>query len=721
MAIAASSLYSFRFYSSVVSQVDGIAPADTVLVSEIEAALLEANQNYVARHYQAAIDAYLKAQALIYSQIDSGAVLGIVRRIVFLPRDASLFDPLLSASVEWTNVLPVAGPVSSVRPRVAVAPATLSSVTALEGAGLSSPTLSTVTGMQAAADLHLAQTLTTLGNTAAATFYSTRASQTNAAVVQALHGTPTPVAPAPAAPAPAAPAPATHAVATPAAAAENPALAAASAATRFTGVGETLNLSAVSANIHTMPASAILAAPIAVAPVVTLPAPATVTRTLGILAGGKVTTISWAAGSAPALADIKTAAYAGRVAAASLNDTVSLPATASDFIVALPHTYFYAIPLGLAQCYQALGDWTNAEKFYLQAASYQFLNTAVEVPYLWLQLASLYLDWGNQLYMSGDAASALPIYQKVLNADGTAPTAGALYTTASLAAATTAARGVISNLAALVANPASAVNLNLDPQLCSVILEVRQRMVQMAAGLDFWGHWAPRVPIWTFDYLQQVAINYAQLAIAAEQQVISYWDRADQGQLTQLQLVQQVAQANAEVSAAQTQTQAAQAEQAVYQAGLRLAQQRATDAQANATEYQATSAAAIVHQALQAQLGGGDDGDAATLNAYADTMMSGSYSLSDSGATLAAAEQLTAARLSQEYEVDSLKRTAAELQTAQAQAQAELNASTAQVNAALAAQAVASLKAQLATQMVAAFDSQTFTPDVWQAMGNEMF
>jgi hypothetical protein len=684
-------LYSFRAYSSVLTQVQDIAPSDVALVSSVEAALLEASQDYAARNYQAAIDAYLKAQALIYAQLDSSCVLGEVQRIPGLPRDPSLFDPMLSAALEWMNVLPVPGPVSPVRPQLAVSPTTLSAVTTVDTAGLMSPQLSSPNGMQAAADLHLAATLTSLGNTSAAQFYQNRANQVDSAVVAVLAPPKAPAAPVAAAPVAAAPV--------------------------------TIKPSAIAvptAVTAAVPTSPIVAKPILISPVVLLPTPATVTRSLGILVDGKVSTITWAAGASPALDAVKAAAYTPRTSAATLEDAISSPTIASDLVLALPHNYFYVIALGLAECYHGLGDWANAEKFYLQAAAYTYLNTSLEAPYVWTQLAALYLDWGNALYMSGDVTDALTAYEHVLNADGSVPAASSLYTTTGLAPAATAARSVVTNLAGLVSNPASASTLSLDPQLCSVILEVHQRLVQIAAGLDFWGHWAARVPIWTFDYLQQVAVNFAQLAISAEQQVISYWDRADQGQLTQLQLTQQVSQANAEVAAAQAQTQAAQAQQQVYQLGLTLAQQRATDATANATQYASTSAAAIVHQALQTQLSGGDDGDAAQLNSYADIMMSGNYDLSDSRATLAAAEQLTASRLSQQYEVAALQRTAAELQTAQAQAQAEVTAANAQVTSAQAAQAVASLKAQQATAMVSAFNAQTFTPDVWKAMGDEM-
>ena len=229
------------------------------------------------------------------------------------------------------------------------------------------------------------------------------------------------------------------------------------------------------------------------------------------------------------------------------------------------------------------------------------------------------------------------------------------------------------------------------------------------------------MPIWTFDYLQQVAINFTQLAVSAERDVINFWNNADQATLTRQQFSDAVDQAEAEVNAQQMAVNAAAAEQTVYNDGVTLANQRATDAQSQATEYQSLSSQWIVHQALSTQLNGGDNGDASQLNGYADAMMSGSYSLSDSRGTLAAAEQLTAARQNQQYEVDALNNTAAELQTAAVQAQDEATAAAARTAAAQAGLQVAQTRANDASGDLAVFDDQTFTPDVWNRLGNTMF
>ena len=82
-----------------------------------------------------------------------------------------------------------------------------------------------------------------------------------------------------------------------------------------------------------------------------------------------------------------------------------------------------------------MGDYATAENYYLQAGGYQYINVGVEGPYVWVQLASLYRDWGNSVYMQGDRTSAAAVYGKVLSISGTTAPSTPLYTLAGLATA----------------------------------------------------------------------------------------------------------------------------------------------------------------------------------------------------------------------------------------------------------------------------------------------
>jgi hypothetical protein len=127
-----------------------------------------------------------------------------------------------------------------------------------------------------------------------------------------------------------------------------------------------------------------------------------------------------------------------------------------------------------------------------------------------------------------------------------------------------------------------------------------------------------------------------------------------------------------------------------------------------------------VMQAEASQVQGGDDGDPGKLVDYLNQLRAG-QTISDSGATVGAALSLDAAEYARQYQVDQLKRTAAEMQSAQAQAQAEATAAQARVNAASSQVAAAQLRAGGAQQVLNAFDAAFFTPDVWHAMAQTMY
>jgi hypothetical protein len=386
----------------------------------------------------------------------------------------------------------------------------------------------------------------------------------------------------------------------------------------------------------------------------------------------------------------------------------------------LPHDYYFVVPLGLAECYHAIGDWKDAESRYLEAASYQYINADKEAPFVWTRLATMYLDWANTLYRGDDRPGAMAVYQKVLQPDDTLPAASPLYSTAGINPGAKLAQAAAPHIAAVITDPSVFTGLGLDVVVTSILVEVHQKLAQIAAGLDFWGNWAPAVPIWTFDYLQQVATNYCQLAISAERDVINFWDRADQATLTRSELSQRVTDSSAELTVANLQLAAAETERDAYSAGAALAAQRATDAAANRTDYQNLHGQAITYQACATQLGGGDDSSPDEMNALADQYMSG-QGVSGSTGTTSATAQLVASRLDQQYELASMDRITKEMNLAANQANAELTAANARVNVAAAQSCLAALRVSEAAQTLALFDDATFTPEVWQRMGDAMY
>jgi tetratricopeptide (TPR) repeat protein len=449
-----------------------------------------------------------------------------------------------------------------------------------------------------------------------------------------------------------------------------------------------------------------------VAPVVVPPQLTVQQRVYSVEIDGVSKQIQWTAGKAAPVDEIISTIYDAHRVAKVLPDILIKPVTGADGAIAIAHAWYYETALGLAECYHAMGNFTEAETWYLRAGSYAFINANIEVPFVWSHLAQLYLDWGNSYFRDGDVQTALPIYEKVLGLDGSVPNSQ-LYLLAMLKPAADDARSLIASLA----NPDT---IDINPAIASVIFDIQAQLAKISGGLDFWGHWAQNIPIWTFDYLQSVAVNFCQLAIGAERDAMSFWEKADGGSLTRLQLTQNIGLSQAELTAVNQQVAASAAEANAYRAAQNVAQLRADDATANAAEYSSKSSQWIMHQALQTQLSGGDDGDSSELNSYADQMMSGSYSLSDGRGTLAGAESLTASRLQRAYEIDTMKRQANELRASVIQAQAEVTAADARTRAAQASANAAAVRVTQAQQLLAAFDQQRFTPDVWNALGYRM-
>ncbi len=659
------SVYAFRRVDAVIKVIGGGSGSATL--STIEQLLIAAGDAYRSRRYLDSIDHYTEARRLIWSQMypatrfDERAIAQI-----------ELFPTLMSYASEWLNVLPLDAGVVGVRPRNA------NPVAASEVLGIGLETLD-ATKTNAAADLSSAALLERSGNTTAATFFRNRAATIELANPAAPH-VPTP---------PAAPSPGTPAI---------------------SGVGELLG---PRLNVNIERALSFNRRDIIDLDPVVVPAEAVrAARSYTTTVGGATRSIRWAAGAAPASADIVTTLFESRVALNLMPDVLITPASPADFAASLPHVFEYETTMGLADCHYALGQWAKAEEWLLQAARYKYLNQTVEAPYIWGRLAELYRDWGNHLFRNGEAQDALAVYSKVIMPDGTEPTTE-LYTHPSLAPGATVARTVM----AALANPAG---LTASPTIAAPIFDIWAQITKLQGGLDYWGHWAANVPIWTFDYLQSVAVNFCHFAITAERDSMSFWEKADQGKLTQIQLQQNVAQAKAELSAAEEQVGAADAQVVAYAAGEAAAALRAQHARENADEYATKSRQWTMHQALAAQLGAGDDGNASELNRLADKMMSGSYSLSDDRGALVGAEQLAASRLQREYEIDAMRRQQADLQASAAQATAERQAAAARAKAVRASAHAASIRVDGALELAEAFSQQRFSPEVWNKLGERM-
>ena len=422
--------------------------------------------------------------------------------------------------------------------------------------------------------------------------------------------------------------------------------------------------------------------------------------------GGETMRFEWKAGDQIPVAEIADNIYARRINFTDIGQLTRIPDLFTDKALQLPHLYFYVIPMALGDCYNALGEFATAQSYYLQAANYEFINTNLEVPALWTKLAQNVLEWGDRHYRNDEFLEALSVYRTVLEPPGGNNPIFAespLYSHAKL-------KLTGGKVITMLTNDPTNVNEEISSALASIVLEIRARLIQLNAGLDFLGMPAIIVPIWSFEFLQNVARYFAQQAIQAEREFISWWDRAENEALTEQQLEQAVTQASAERELARQQREAALAEVSAYQEGLDLANLRRQNAQQNRNDYATMSWERIWLSRSNAwyssqnpwELDNRIPGDGRHIHeVIADNT-----------------EKLQT--ITRNYELAAMDRQTAEMQQAAAVAQAQLDAARARVEVAQQMEVVAQLRAQAAQQNLNAFNNQFFTPEVWYQMGRFM-
>lgn len=422
-------------------------------------------------------------------------------------------------------------------------------------------------------------------------------------------------------------------------------------------------------------------------------------RAMGVNAGDKVVNLVWESGKSPSSKDIVNKIYSMRTKLQKLNQTICRFFSVEDFSVMLPHIMSYVIPVALGDCYYGLGDYKEAEKNYLVGANYKYINSAIEAPALWLKLAQNILSWGDMLYKEDMYKEALEIYRLVLEGPGTAAVinpASYLYKTASLKTTGNKVKNMLTGYEKT--GDISEVNT----QLAIVVLQVRERMIKLVGGLDFNGIPLNMVPVWTFEYLQNVSRYFAQQAIQAEREYINFTETADNKKLSRLQLKQTVDIAKAEVNLANKQKDVAVNETNVYKEGYELAVLRKQNAQSNKTEYSSMSWEKLWLDASNTWYGGPDYKIKGTDKKAYEFMYENTIRIGT---------------IARDYELGAMERQINELKQAEEMARAQFDASQSRVFAAEQLKKVAELREAAAVENLEAFDNQTFTPDVWANMG----
>ena len=423
----------------------------------------------------------------------------------------------------------------------------------------------------------------------------------------------------------------------------------------------------------------------------------------------KLVSIEWKDGVRPDASVLLDSVYKARIEATSLKDLIFRPRDEGETSAYLTHLYAYVVPQALGDCYQQLGNFERAEAYYLQAAGYSFLNTELEVPALWIKLAGNTQLWGDHLYRQGQMDEARQVYGKLVSDHGKAPTGSPAYDLPVFAGPAADAKKVLGALE----DPGSA---GVNPALALPIVTVWARWQYLLAGLDYYG--TSFTPIFTFEYLQQVARAFAQQAAQAEQEYVNFQVHAEAEEATRRDLQGAVALAQADAAGHDEQFRAARSDSSVMEDAMHLAELRASDAAADRDRYQELGYDQVKYQSVAAAHSAHEDWHGNEIRQLARDMESGSWE--GAPGKLAAAATYLAGMKSYEYQLGHLDDSVREMQATIPIAAGQLeSAKHREAAAALAAQA-AHLRAELTEDAMAAFENEVFTPELWTRMAQAM-
>lgn len=211
----------------------------------------------------------------------------------------------------------------------------------------------------------------------------------------------------------------------------------------------------------------------------------------------------------------------------------------------LTHIYFWVIPMAIGDCHAALGSYEEAESEYLSTLNYRYLNEVVESVNLWVRLGELYNDWGDRLYRAArnnidHFGRAREKYENVLSLNNTININSPLYSHAKFAPLRNRASGIIQQVFR------DRLPLDDNPRIGMILAHARMQLTKINANLNFLGM-SVHIPPFSFEHLQNVARYFAQHAAQVEQMYIQFKSTAENEELREDQMAQQVDLAAASV------------------------------------------------------------------------------------------------------------------------------------------------------------------------------
>lgn len=433
-------------------------------------------------------------------------------------------------------------------------------------------------------------------------------------------------------------------------------------------------------------------------------------KELGVIRGAQTMKFKWTEDAGLDLPSVKTTYYAQRVDLKDLA-VVNIAYNAfTDLAVNLPHMYLYQLPVCIGDCHHHLGEYSKALTQYQTASAYQYINTSIEVPALWIRVARNYLEWGNSHYKNEEVQKAADTYINIITVEDKTP-ASPLYKDKLKVYG-----DQVSALITAIADPDAST---LNPDTINIVLDARNRLRMINAGLDYFGFPANYFPIFKFDFLQSVATYFAEQAIQAEREYINFTARGEDEEMTREQLQQSVELSKAQVDLAQKQVEYAQAELDINNENAQLAATRLQNAKDQKQQYADVSYEITALEAATV-FASGPEGYSVSYTYYSpsegkDVTLSGSdaYKVMEDAAW-------RKGMLSREMELSNMDRNITELDAGMQLANSQVKAAQVNVDVAVQQQKIAEMNEKHSRELLDSFESQTFTPEVWFQLGARM-
>lgn len=395
------------------------------------------------------------------------------------------------------------------------------------------------------------------------------------------------------------------------------------------------------------------------------------------------------------------------------------------FTATLAHVRGFALPMALGDTYHALGRYDLADRYFRAAASYRYLNQAIELPVVWARLARTYVAEGDRHYRQQDTTAATAAYERVVRVvDGGFELVGPLY------------EGAFEPLAEetleLLKAPDPLTFDAVDYARRIVVLQALSSLQQIANSINYLGIPDDVIPIHPWRYLQNQARYFAGQAIQAERAYLTFKGTAEKEAFTRLALEQAVAAQKSAVKVEQKKLEVAEEQERVARASRKLAEDRIQRANESWEDYAAVAEQTAFYDEMSAFYAAPEGGvhvdpdHAQKLGiqlTHVHERYTGLFGSSDfyyvkdvAKSDLFRTMNRSRSKLTRELELRNLDRKISDLGGELEVAKGQVSSAVKGKQAAQAQLKLAELHARQAGAQLAAFQDQELTPELWDRL-----